>query len=244
MSDNGPGIPPELHERIFDFNFSGRQAHAGKLGFGLWWVKTLMARFGGSVTVDSDGQHGTTFIADSCPQSRTSSHHTIIMPTEPIPPRALMIEDDPSWQQILAEILTDEGLTVDLADNVEAAVACIRATPHRLAIVDLSLGKEDHRNQDGLRILEAVRRHDPGCTALLLTGYATVELAVSVLTEFGALTCLRKETFRRASFAGWCVRPWPARLAANGSRMPHSAAQQVGSMAQPSGVTTGSPPTR
>lgn len=61
VSDNGPGIAPELHERIFDFSFSGRQAHAGKLGFGLWWVKTLMARFGGSVAVDSDGQHGTTF---------------------------------------------------------------------------------------------------------------------------------------------------------------------------------------
>ena len=130
----------------------------------------------------------------------------------------MVIEDDPSWQQILAEILTDEGLTVDLADNVEAAVACIRATPHRLAIVDLSLGKEDHRNQDGLAILEAVRRHDPGCQALLLTGYATVELAVRVLTEFGAFTCLRKETFRRAEFRlvvrqalGWSA-------SANGSR--------------------------
>ena len=61
VSDDGPGIAAELHERIFDFNFSGRQAHAGKLGFGLWWVKTLMARFGGSIAVDSDGQHGATF---------------------------------------------------------------------------------------------------------------------------------------------------------------------------------------
>ena len=62
VSDTGPGIPPELHERIFDFDFSNRKAHAGKLGFGLWWVKTLMARFGGSVAVQSDGQHSTTFI--------------------------------------------------------------------------------------------------------------------------------------------------------------------------------------
>jgi signal transduction histidine kinase len=61
VSDSGPGIAPDLHERIFDFNFSGRRAHSGKLGFGLWWVKTLMARFGGSVAVDSDGQHGATF---------------------------------------------------------------------------------------------------------------------------------------------------------------------------------------
>lgn len=62
VSDDGPGIPPELHERIFDLNFSGRQASAGhKLGFGLWWVKTLVARLGGSIAVESDGSHGTTF---------------------------------------------------------------------------------------------------------------------------------------------------------------------------------------
>ena len=61
VSDTGPGIAPALHERIFDIDFSGRRVHPGKLGFGLWWVKTLMARFGGSVAVASDGQHGATF---------------------------------------------------------------------------------------------------------------------------------------------------------------------------------------
>jgi sensor histidine kinase regulating citrate/malate metabolism len=49
-----------LHARIFELNFS-RTAHPGKLGFGLWWVKTLMNRLGGSVIVESDGQHGATF---------------------------------------------------------------------------------------------------------------------------------------------------------------------------------------
>jgi GAF domain-containing protein/nitrogen-specific signal transduction histidine kinase len=58
--DNGSGIAPELHNQIFELNFS-RTAHPGKLGFGLWWVKTLMTRLGGSVTVESDGNHGTTF---------------------------------------------------------------------------------------------------------------------------------------------------------------------------------------
>jgi len=62
VSDSGPGIPPELHSRIFELNYSGRgQARQGKLGFGLWWVKTVMARLGGSITVESDGQQGTTF---------------------------------------------------------------------------------------------------------------------------------------------------------------------------------------
>ena len=116
------------------------------------------------------------------------------------PACALVVEDDRSWQQIVAEILTDSGLAVDVADSVEAASAMLAATPHRLAVVDLSLSGPDHRNQDGLTVLEAIRRQDPGCAAVLLTGFATVELAVSALTEYGALTCLRKETFRRAEF--------------------------------------------
>ena len=62
LSDSGPGIAPELHNRIFELNFSGRaNTRPGKLGFGLWWVKTLITRFGGSITVESDGLHGTTF---------------------------------------------------------------------------------------------------------------------------------------------------------------------------------------
>lgn len=62
VRDDGPGIPPHLHEHIFELNFSGRGAsRPGRLGFGLWWVKTLMTRLGGSVSVESDGQHGSIF---------------------------------------------------------------------------------------------------------------------------------------------------------------------------------------
>ena len=62
VSDTGPGIPPKLHDHIFELSFSGRGAsRPGKLGFGLWWVKTLMTRLGGTVSVESDGLSGTTF---------------------------------------------------------------------------------------------------------------------------------------------------------------------------------------
>lgn len=61
ITDSGPGIAAELHNQIFELNFSRTGAQPGKLGFGLWWVKTLMTRLGGSVTVESDGHHGTTF---------------------------------------------------------------------------------------------------------------------------------------------------------------------------------------
>jgi signal transduction histidine kinase len=72
ISDSGPGIAPELHERIFELNYSSRNRQ-GKLGFGLWWVKTLMTRLGGSVTIESDGVKGTTFRL-KLPRSEAHSH--------------------------------------------------------------------------------------------------------------------------------------------------------------------------
>lgn len=58
VSNDGPGIDPALHERIFEFNGGQRP---GKLGFGLWWVRSLLMRIGGQVSVESDGVKGVTF---------------------------------------------------------------------------------------------------------------------------------------------------------------------------------------
>jgi len=115
-------------------------------------------------------------------------------------PRALVVEDDRSWQQILSEILIDCGLEVDAAENLEDATNQLKGSPHRVAVVDLSLSPNDHNNVDGLRVLDAVRKLDPNCRAILLTGFATVELAVTALTDYGAFTFLRKENFQRSQF--------------------------------------------
>lgn len=114
--------------------------------------------------------------------------------------RALLVEDDRSWQQILSEILTDCGLTVDTADNLEDAIRLLKIQPHRLAVLDLSLSPADHNNTDGLRVLEAARKLDPNCRSILLTGFATVEVAVAALSEHGAFSFLRKENFQRRQF--------------------------------------------
>src|SRR5689334_7379670 len=114
--------------------------------------------------------------------------------------RALIIEDDRSWQQIISEILTDCGLEVDLAASLDEATLALKSQPHRVAVVDLSLSPNDHNNIDGLRVLDAIRRLDPNCRAILLTGFATVELAVTALTDYGAFTFLRKESFHRSQF--------------------------------------------
>jgi RNA polymerase sigma factor (sigma-70 family) len=114
--------------------------------------------------------------------------------------RALVIEDDRSWQQIISEILSECGLEVDIATSLDESLLELKSKPHRVAVVDLSLSPNDHNNIDGLRVLDAVRKLDPNCRAILLTGFATVELAVTALTDYGAFTFLRKESFHRSQF--------------------------------------------
>jgi RNA polymerase sigma factor (sigma-70 family) len=144
--------------------------------------------------------------------------------------RALVVEDDHSWQQIISEILSDCGLEVDVAPNVDDATLHLKSQPHRVAVVDLSLSPNDHNNYDGLRVLDAVRRLDPNCRAILLTGFATVELAVTALTDYGAFTFLRKESFHRSQFRDIVYRilvsppitttPAPSAVAALGASAP------------------------
>lgn len=57
ITDNGPGIPLELQERIFNPGVSGK---SGSLGIGLWLVETFVHQFDGQIGFVSTPQ-GTTF---------------------------------------------------------------------------------------------------------------------------------------------------------------------------------------
>jgi DNA-binding NarL/FixJ family response regulator len=114
--------------------------------------------------------------------------------------KALVVEDDNAWQSLLCEILEEIGLDVTVTDQAEQAMQLIRRHKYHILIADLSLQSEDHRNRDGITILQAMSHILPECISILLTGYATVELTVQALKEYGVYTCLRKEKFNRKEF--------------------------------------------
>ncbi|WP_233255292.1 sensor histidine kinase [Haloplanus rallus] len=58
VQDDGPGIPERQRERLFEQG--GTRTH----GLGLYLVRTLVERYGGSVELAETGPEGTTFVVE------------------------------------------------------------------------------------------------------------------------------------------------------------------------------------
>ena len=59
ITDNGPGIPPEQHDRIFD-TFHSSKGHGGT-GLGLAAAKKIVSELNGTIEVESAEDKGTSF---------------------------------------------------------------------------------------------------------------------------------------------------------------------------------------
>jgi len=63
VSDNGPGIPPELRERLFaPYVHDGGAKEGGSTGLGLAFCRLAVEAHGGTIQVESSSGQGTTFI--------------------------------------------------------------------------------------------------------------------------------------------------------------------------------------
>ena len=61
VRDNGPGVPPDLLEKIFEPFFSTKE-NQHRTGLGLAVAKGIVERHGGAITVESQPGAGAAFI--------------------------------------------------------------------------------------------------------------------------------------------------------------------------------------
>jgi len=64
VCDRGPGVPPDLRERIFEpfYRLPGATERDGGVGLGLALVKSITLRHGGTVSCDNRPDGGACFV--------------------------------------------------------------------------------------------------------------------------------------------------------------------------------------
>jgi two-component system, NtrC family, response regulator AtoC len=90
----------------------------------------------------------------------------------------LVVDDEPDLRLSLAQVLREEGHSVDVADDGETAIAKLSEHPFHLVVSDVRLPK-----LDGLELLRRVRREFPRTEVVLMTAYGTIEDAVAAMKD-------------------------------------------------------------
>ena len=101
--------------------------------------------------------------------------------------RVLVVDDDPVTRQLLNKTLTKAEYEVDLANDGAHAIQLISNGYYDVVITDLMMPG----GPDGIDVLEHVKSKNAQIEVFLLTGYATVDTAVTAMKK-GAADYLQK----------------------------------------------------
>jgi signal transduction histidine kinase/CheY-like chemotaxis protein len=174
IRDDGRGIAPDQLRRIFEpFVQAGREGDAlrGGLGLGLAIVHDLVARHGGTITVESEGLgHGAVFTVE-LPTIAYEERSEELPPQAPIAARAgvrvLVVDDNVDVAELLAEALSDLGFQTAVAHDAHGALVEWRTFEPHAAVLDLGMPE-----LDGYELARRVRtEHGRRPTLIAATGY-------------------------------------------------------------------------
>jgi len=154
VSDDGPGIPPEIVSRIFDPFFTTKPAGAGT-GLGLSIVYGIVQEHGGEVGVESQPGHGAAFTVELPAMAEAVldfEAEDFVVSSEPEPDSArpleqivaradyvLVVEDEPTVAQLIADVLSEDGRRVDVLLDSREALQRLENNRYDLVICDLKM---------------------------------------------------------------------------------------------------------
>lgn len=179
--DNGPGIPAEELERIFDLftqvDQTLERAHGG-LGIGLTLVKNLVELHGGSVNAVSRGLGcGSTFLVNlpivrlrDLPMNLPKAQSAALIPSSQLPCRRILVVDDTHASgKMLSLLLKSLGQVVEVCIDGPSALAMVTEYQPALIFLDIAMP-----GMSGYEVAERLKS-DP----------ATAKIVLVAMTGFG-----------------------------------------------------------
>lgn len=107
----------------------------------------------------------------------------------------LVVDDEPNYQVVLAEILRDEGFEVYTANSGDQGLPIVQSTDLDLVISDIKMP-----GMDGIQFLENIKKINRQLPVILITAYAEVEMAVEAM-RIGAFNYIAKPFSNEALLA-------------------------------------------
>jgi CheY-like chemotaxis protein len=169
VRDTGPGMPPEVRERVFEPFFTTKGPGEGT-GLGLAVVHGIVASHGGAITVDSAPGQGTTFVV-YLPQS-TRLPAAVVRLEEPVPRGhecILFVDDEDALARLGQALLAQLGYEVVAYTSSVEALEAFQAAPERF---DLVITDQTMPHLTGESLTRALRRIRPDIPIILCTGFS------------------------------------------------------------------------
>jgi signal transduction histidine kinase/CheY-like chemotaxis protein len=146
VCDDGPGIPPEMASRIFDPFFTTK---ATGTGLGLSIVYGIIEQHGGEVGFENLPAGGAKFtvelpvVAAPMVVRAAPASAEFAFAQSPAARSVLIVEDEPTVAQLVADVLREEGHEVEAVLDSQDGLNRIARRPFDLIICDLRMPRLD-----------------------------------------------------------------------------------------------------
>ena len=195
VSDNGPGIVPDVLERIFEPFYSTKAVDKGS-GMGLAVVHGIVHQHGGHVIVNTFLGRGTAFRillpategAGVTPVRGNAGGADSRAARSKLRGRVLVVDDEPSVAEFMRELLDSWGLEASVAGEPEAALSMLRVNAEGF---DLVITDHTMPRMSGLQLAEEIGRMSAAPPVVLYTGYAEA-IDAAELSAAGVKGLVRK----------------------------------------------------
>lgn len=98
----------------------------------------------------------------------------------------LLADDQPDVLQALKLLLKSEGLPAQAVSSPQAVLAELKSRAFEVALIDLNYSRDTTSGQEGLDLLQAIRECDPQLPVVVMTAWASIELAVKAVQQGAA----------------------------------------------------------